>query len=175
MIQRIQTIYLVLAALLLGLTFAFPFATYSLSQGDVIFNAYGVTENVGEINTYFPYYITIALSMGLALFSILQYKKRKLQITVGRLVYLLLSVTIAFVFIDFYSLKEQFEIDIINGFMPTQMDDSELAALVNSEVAAQGATSMRDMGSVMGALKAKTAGRADPAVISKLVKEALHG
>ena len=111
MIQRIQTIYLVLAALLLGLTFAFPFATYSLSQGDVIFNAYGVTENVGEINTYFPYYITIALSMGLALFSILQYKKRKLQITVGRLVYILLSVTIAFVFIDFYSLKEQFEID----------------------------------------------------------------
>ncbi|MGP4712577.1 GatB/YqeY domain-containing protein [Psychrobacter sp. DM8] len=71
--------------------------------------------------------------------------------------------------------KEQFEIDIINGFMPTQMDDSELAALVNSEVAAQGATSMRDMGSVMGALKAKTAGRADPAVISKLVKEALQG
>ena len=111
MIQRIQTIYLALAALLLGLTFAFPFATYALSQGDVIFNAYGVTENTMEINTFFPYYITIALSMGLALFSILQYKKRKLQITVGRLVYILLSVTIAFVFIDFYSLKGQFEID----------------------------------------------------------------
>jgi len=111
MIQRIQTIYLVLASLLLGLTFAFPFATYALIQGDVIFNAYGVTDNAEEINTFFPYYITIALSMGLALFSILQYKKRKLQITVGRLVYLLLSVSIAFVFIDFYSLKEQFEID----------------------------------------------------------------
>ncbi len=111
MIQRIQTIYLALAALLLGLTFAFPFATYALSQGDVIFNAYGVTDNAEEINTFFPYYITIALSMGLALFSILQYKKRKLQITVGRFVYLLLAVTIAFVFIDFYSLKGQFEID----------------------------------------------------------------
>ena len=111
MIQRIQTIYLVLAALLLGLTFAFPFASYSLSQGDVIFNAYGVTENVGEINTFFPYYIAIALSMGLALFSILQYKKRKLQITVGRFLYLLLAVTIAFVFIDFYSLKGLFEVD----------------------------------------------------------------
>jgi len=111
MIQRIQTIYLALAALLLGLTFAFPFATYALSQGDVIFNAYGVTDNAEEINTFFPYYITIALSMGLALFSILQYKKRKLQITVGRFVYLLLAVTIAFVFIDFYSLKGHFEID----------------------------------------------------------------
>ncbi len=71
--------------------------------------------------------------------------------------------------------KEQFEIDIINGFMPKQMDDAEVAALVNSEINAQGATSMRDMGSVMGVLKTKTAGRADPAVISKLVKEALQG
>lgn len=70
--------------------------------------------------------------------------------------------------------KEQFEIDIINEYMPKQMDDAELAALVNAEIAAQGATSMRDMGSVMGVLKNKTAGRADPALISKLVKDALQ-
>jgi hypothetical protein len=111
MIQRIQTIYLTLAAIMLGLTFSFPFATYTLDQTDLLFNAYGVSENAGEVSTFFPYYITIALSMGLALFSILQYKKRKVQITVGRLIYLLLAVTIAFVFIDFYSLKAQFEID----------------------------------------------------------------
>nr|WP_313975194.1 GatB/YqeY domain-containing protein [uncultured Psychrobacter sp.] len=71
--------------------------------------------------------------------------------------------------------KEQFEIDIINEFMPKQMDDTELAALVSAEIKAQGATSMRDMGSVMGVLKNKTAGRADPALISKLVKDALQG
>ncbi|MFZ2842731.1 GatB/YqeY domain-containing protein [Psychrobacter sp.] len=71
--------------------------------------------------------------------------------------------------------KEQFEIDIINEYMPKQMDDAELAALVNTEIAEQGATSMRDMGSVMGILKTKTAGRADPALISKLVKDALQG
>jgi uncharacterized protein YqeY len=71
--------------------------------------------------------------------------------------------------------KEQFEIDIINEFMPKQMDDAELATLVNAEIAEQGATSMRDMGSVMGVLKNKTAGRADPALISKLVKDALQG
>lgn len=76
---------------------------------------------------------------------------------------------------DDLATKEQFEIDIINEFMPKQMDEAELAALVNAEIAAQGATSMRDMGSVMGALKAKTAGRADPAVISKLVKSGLQG
>lgn len=71
--------------------------------------------------------------------------------------------------------KEQFEIEIINEFMPKQMDDDELAALVNQEIREQGATSMRDMGQVMGALKIKTAGRADPAVISKLVRAALQG
>ena len=71
--------------------------------------------------------------------------------------------------------KEQFEIDIINEYMPKQMDDAELAALVNAEIAEQGATSMRDMGRVMGILKTKTAGRADPALISKLLKDALQG
>ncbi len=76
---------------------------------------------------------------------------------------------------DDLATKEQFEIDIINEFMPKQMDDAEIAALVNAEIAAQGATSMRDMGSVMGVLKSKTAGRADPALISKLVKDALQG
>ena len=71
--------------------------------------------------------------------------------------------------------KEQFEIDIINEFMPQQMDEAELADLINQEIAAQGASSMQDMGKVMGALKTKTAGRADPALISKLVKDALQG
>ncbi|MBH0063912.1 GatB/YqeY domain-containing protein [Psychrobacter sp. SZ93C1] len=76
---------------------------------------------------------------------------------------------------DDLATKEQFEIDIINGFMPKQMNDDEVAALVNAEIAEQGATSMRDMGSVMGVLKNKTAGRADPALISKMVKDALQG
>lgn len=71
--------------------------------------------------------------------------------------------------------KEQFEIDIINEFMPQQMSETELADLINEEIAAQGASSMQDMGKVMGALKAKTAGRADPAVMSQLVKKALMG
>ena len=76
---------------------------------------------------------------------------------------------------DDLAVKEQFEIDIINQFMPKQMDDAELAALVNAEITSQGASSMRDMGAVMGVLRTKTAGRADPAIISKLVKQALQG
>ena len=71
--------------------------------------------------------------------------------------------------------KEQFELDVIQSFMPEQMSDDELAQLVNAEIAEQGATGMQNMGRVMGALKAKTTGRADPAVISQLVKQALQG
>ena len=76
---------------------------------------------------------------------------------------------------DDLATKEQFEIDIINQFMPKQMEDDEISALVNAEIAEQGATSMREMGSVMAVLKNKTAVRADPALISKLVKDALQG
>ncbi len=76
---------------------------------------------------------------------------------------------------DDLATKEQFEIDIINEFMPQQMNQDEIMTLVNAEIAEQGATSMRDMGSVMGVLKNKTAGRADPALISKMVKDALQG
>jgi len=111
MIQRIQTVYLALAGVLAGLTFVFPFATYFLEEGEVIFNAYGVSENVLEVDTFFPYYITVSLSMGLSLFSILQYKKRKLQLKVGRFNYLILIITIAFIFIDFSSLLSKFGID----------------------------------------------------------------
>ncbi len=69
--------------------------------------------------------------------------------------------------------KEQFEMDILQEFMPKQMSEEELTALVQTEIAKQGATSMKDMGKVMGALKAQTIGKADPAVVSKLVKQEL--
>lgn len=71
--------------------------------------------------------------------------------------------------------KEQFEMDLLQEFMPAQMSEEELVELVKAEIAEQGAESMKDMGKVMGALKAKTMGKADPAIVSKLVKQALAG
>lgn len=69
--------------------------------------------------------------------------------------------------------KEQAELDVLMTFMPEQLSEEALLEMVNAEIAAQGASSMKDMGKVMGALKAKVAGQADPAVISKLVKQQL--
>src|SRR5262245_9242122 len=50
---------------------------------------------------------------------------------------------------------EQEEIDIIQTFMPKQMDDAEVAAAVKEAIAQAGATSVKDMGKVMGILKEK--------------------
>lgn len=69
--------------------------------------------------------------------------------------------------------KEAFEIKTIQGFMPAPLDEAELLALVKAEIQAQQATSLKDMGKLVSALKAKTVGRADPAVISQLIKKEL--
>lgn len=69
--------------------------------------------------------------------------------------------------------KEQFEIDVISEFLPQPFSKDELLTLVKAEIINQSATSMQQMGSVMNALKLQTVGRADPSVLSKMVKEAL--
>lgn len=111
MVQRIQTIYLLLAIICLGLTFAFPFATYLVDGNEIVFNAYGVEANDKGVATFFPYYISVALAMGLAVFSLLQYKKRKLQLKVGRFNYLLIILTIVLIFIEASIVEGKFELD----------------------------------------------------------------
>ena len=69
--------------------------------------------------------------------------------------------------------QEQFEIDLIRTFMPEPLSEVELDALVESTIAAVGASSMRDMGKVMGQLKASTLGRADMGSLSAKVKAKL--
>ncbi len=68
---------------------------------------------------------------------------------------------------------EQAEIDIITGFLPKQMDEAETQAAIQAIVAELGASSMKDMGKVVAALKAKFAGQMDFAKASPLVKAAL--
>jgi uncharacterized protein YqeY len=69
--------------------------------------------------------------------------------------------------------QEQFEIDIIRGFLPAQLSEAEIDAAVAEVIAATGAASARDMGKVMGALKPKLAGKADMTVVSARVKQKL--
>ncbi|WP_430461539.1 GatB/YqeY domain-containing protein [Thalassolituus sp. LLYu03] len=68
---------------------------------------------------------------------------------------------------------EQYEIDVLNEFLPEALSEEELAKLVADAIAQSGAASMQDMGKVMGILKPQVQGRADMAQISQLVKSQL--
>jgi uncharacterized protein YqeY len=68
---------------------------------------------------------------------------------------------------------EQAEITIIEAYLPKQMDDAEVQAAVTAAIQESGAASAKDMGKVMGALKAKYAGKMDFQKASAAVKAAL--
>ena len=71
--------------------------------------------------------------------------------------------------------KEKAEIGVIQRFLPKQMDEAAVEAAVKDAVASAGATSIKDMGGVMAALKAKYAGQMDFAKASAVVKKVLAG
>jgi uncharacterized protein YqeY len=70
--------------------------------------------------------------------------------------------------------KEKAEIVLLQVYLPTQMSETEVDALIKDAIAATGATSVKDMGKVMGAVKAKAAGRADMGAVSARIKAALQ-
>jgi len=68
---------------------------------------------------------------------------------------------------------EQAEIEILSDFLPEQLGEDELAAMIDQAVADSGAESMADMGKVMGQLKPKVQGRADMKQVSAAVRSKL--
>ena len=68
---------------------------------------------------------------------------------------------------------EAAEMEVLQVYLPAQLSDAEVAAAVTAAVAATGATGPQDMGKVIGALKARLAGKADMGKVSGLVKAAL--
>ena len=71
--------------------------------------------------------------------------------------------------------KEEAEIKVIQGYMPAQLSDAELDAMVAEAVAQTGAASVKDMGKVMGILRPKVAGKADMSAVSAKIKAKLGG
>lgn len=71
--------------------------------------------------------------------------------------------------------KESFEMSVLMAYMPQQLSDAEIDELVAKAVADSGASSMQEMGKVMGLLKPQLAGRADMAKVSACIKAQLAG
>lgn len=69
--------------------------------------------------------------------------------------------------------NELAEITVLEAYLPEQLDEAEIDALIDEAIQATGASSMRDMGKVMGVIKSKAAGRADMGLIGGKVKARL--
>jgi uncharacterized protein YqeY len=70
--------------------------------------------------------------------------------------------------------KENSELVILQAYLPTQLSDSEVDALIAAAIAATGAASIKDMGKVVANVKAAAQGRADMAAVSARVKAKLQ-
>ena len=70
--------------------------------------------------------------------------------------------------------QEQYELDLLKEFLPVALDEAAIAALIDAAIAQTGATSMKDMGKVMGVLKPQVQGRADVGALSATIKAKLQ-
>jgi uncharacterized protein YqeY len=71
--------------------------------------------------------------------------------------------------------KETAEITLLQSYLPAQLSEAELDALIGEAIAATGAASVKDMGKVMGIIKTKAQGRADMAAVGAKIKTRLSG
>ena len=69
--------------------------------------------------------------------------------------------------------RERFELELITGYLPQPLAAAEIQSLIDEAIAATGAASMKDMGKVMGQLKAQMQGRTDLGEVSGMVKARL--
>lgn len=70
--------------------------------------------------------------------------------------------------------NETKELKMLDVYLPAQMEEEEIAKLVDEAIAQTGATTPQDMGKVMGALMPKTKGKADGGIVSRIVREKLQ-
>jgi len=69
--------------------------------------------------------------------------------------------------------REEYELDVIEEFMPDPLSEEELEEIVDNVIAEVGATSLRDLGRVMADVMPQVSGRTDGSTVSQLVREKL--
>ncbi len=71
------------------------------------------------------------------------------------------------------SKKENYELELIKTYLPAQLSDDEIAAMIDDALTKTGASSLKDMGKIMGVLKPQLQGRADMSAVSGKIKARL--
>ena len=112
MLQRIQTIYLLLVIICMIISLFLPFCSFLNYNNEIILGAFGLSnlpENLSEVSVRFPFYLCIFSVIGLTLYTISMYKNRKKQLLLGRINYLLILITIVFILIDIDYVAKQLD------------------------------------------------------------------
>ena len=71
--------------------------------------------------------------------------------------------------------QENFELELLKTYLPEQLDEAEIDAMIEATIQSTGAASVKDMGKVMGQLKPRLQGRADMGAVSARIKARLSG
>ncbi|MDB4710472.1 DUF4293 domain-containing protein [Flavobacteriales bacterium] len=108
MLQRIQTVYLVLVVVFVILSMFFPYATFINDSVVVKINAFGLDPTQTETTVRFPIYVGLFMIIGVSVSSIGLFKNRKRQLLFGKINYILILLTLVLLLIDIDFLSEKF-------------------------------------------------------------------
>ncbi len=108
MLQRIQTIYILILIVLLFIAPFFSFTQFNLEEGNILFLASGVKGDITILDSFvFPNYVITGylVSVSFSILMLVNYKKRSRQMRYGKLLYLIISITFCYMLIESYNLK----------------------------------------------------------------------
>ena len=108
MLQRIQTIYILILIVLLFIAPFFSFTQFNLEEGNILFLATGMKGNITILDSFvFPNYVITGylVSVSFSILMLVNYKKRSRQMRYGKLLYLIISITFCYMLIESYNLK----------------------------------------------------------------------
>ena len=108
MIQRIQTVYLLLVVVFVILSMFFPYATFINDSVVIQINAFGLEPDQTETTVRFPIYVGLFMIIGVSVASIGLFKNRKHQLLFGKINYILILITLVLLLIDIDFLSEKF-------------------------------------------------------------------
>ena len=108
MLQRIQTIYILILIVLLFIAPFFSFTQFNLEEGNILFLATGMKGDITILDSFvFPNYVITGylVSVSFSILMLVNYKKRSRQMRYGKLLYLIISITLCYMLIESYNLK----------------------------------------------------------------------
>ena len=108
MLQRIQTIYILILTVLLFIAPFFSFTQFNLEEGNILFLATGMKGDITILDSFvFPKYVITGylVSVSFSILMLVNYKKRSRQMRYGKLLYLIISITLCYMLIESYNLK----------------------------------------------------------------------